>query len=332
MYNKILPDDGQLGATLLVEITDEVQIATTLDRLVGLQEHVWLVVGGERIKAEFDPDQFKADQARGRAVLEVHVVAERAEGAGDGGDGGGAGDRSPELPARGAARRGVARVARARPRVAARARFRITRTISYRAHDVVSLIALVLPGRRHAAQDLEHQPAQPPAVRLGLRGEVQADVEAAPRAPSSTAPSPSRARSALRCRRARPRPRRRRPPRTAGARECRLRRDRRWCRRASCRRACSLTGRSPGTRIDARRSSTGVSFDRRRISRASMLRRRIAFSRSGGPDACSYCASSCTSSENDSSSTRPITHLRRRIPVFDLIAVRRRRRRGCTRR
>jgi len=61
-YNKILPDEGQLGATLLVEITDEAQIASTLDKLVGLQEHVWLVVGGERIKAEFDPEQFEADK------------------------------------------------------------------------------------------------------------------------------------------------------------------------------------------------------------------------------------------------------------------------------
>ena len=62
VYNQILPDEGQLGATLLVEITDEAQIATTLDRLLGLQEHVWLVVGGERIKAEFDPEQFKSDK------------------------------------------------------------------------------------------------------------------------------------------------------------------------------------------------------------------------------------------------------------------------------
>src|SRR5437868_1136425 len=35
-YNAILPDDGQLGATLLIEITEETQIATTLERLVGL--------------------------------------------------------------------------------------------------------------------------------------------------------------------------------------------------------------------------------------------------------------------------------------------------------
>lgn len=62
VYNKILPDEGQLGATLLVEITDEAEIQKTLERLVGLQEHVWLVVGGERIKAEFDPEQFAADK------------------------------------------------------------------------------------------------------------------------------------------------------------------------------------------------------------------------------------------------------------------------------
>ena len=62
IYNKILPDEGQLGATLLIEITDDAQIATTLERLVGLQEHVWLVVGGERIKGEFDPEQFQADK------------------------------------------------------------------------------------------------------------------------------------------------------------------------------------------------------------------------------------------------------------------------------
>ncbi len=62
VYNQILPDEGQLGATLLIEITDETQIAGTLERLVGLQDHVWLIIGGERVKAEFDPEQFAADK------------------------------------------------------------------------------------------------------------------------------------------------------------------------------------------------------------------------------------------------------------------------------
>ena len=115
IYNKILPDAGQLGATLLVEITDEAQIATTLERLVGLQEHVWLVVGGERIKAEFDPDQFQADKLAAVQYLKFTLSPDGAEGAGDGGHRGGAGDRSSELSPRSAPRRAVARVARARP-------------------------------------------------------------------------------------------------------------------------------------------------------------------------------------------------------------------------
>jgi hypothetical protein len=62
IYNKVLPGEGQLAATLMIEITDENEIESTLQRLVGLQDHVWLVVGGERVRAEFDPDQFAADR------------------------------------------------------------------------------------------------------------------------------------------------------------------------------------------------------------------------------------------------------------------------------
>jgi hypothetical protein len=62
IYNKVLPEAGQLAATLLIEITDENEIETTLERLIGLQDHVWLVVGGERVRGEFDPDQFAADR------------------------------------------------------------------------------------------------------------------------------------------------------------------------------------------------------------------------------------------------------------------------------
>jgi hypothetical protein len=75
VYNKILPDEGQLGATLLVEITDEAQIATTLERLVGLQDHVWLIVGGERVKAEFDAEQFAADKLAAVQYLKFTLPA-----------------------------------------------------------------------------------------------------------------------------------------------------------------------------------------------------------------------------------------------------------------
>src|SRR5205814_919902 len=62
VYNAILPEPGQLAATLFVEVQTEAAIVPTLTRLTGLQEHVWLVVGGSRCKARFDAEQFKADQ------------------------------------------------------------------------------------------------------------------------------------------------------------------------------------------------------------------------------------------------------------------------------
>ncbi len=62
VYNALLPDDGEVAATLFVELTDQNTLEATLDSLVGLQDHVWLVVGGKAIKATFDPEQFAADK------------------------------------------------------------------------------------------------------------------------------------------------------------------------------------------------------------------------------------------------------------------------------
>jgi hypothetical protein len=71
IYNRILPDAHQLGATLLVEIQDEAAIASTLERLIGLPEHVWLLVGERRLRAEFDPEQFAQDRLAAVQYLKV---------------------------------------------------------------------------------------------------------------------------------------------------------------------------------------------------------------------------------------------------------------------
>jgi len=62
VYNALLPDEGELGATLFVELVDQATIAAALHDLVGLQDHVWLDVGDARIRATFDPEQFAADK------------------------------------------------------------------------------------------------------------------------------------------------------------------------------------------------------------------------------------------------------------------------------
>jgi hypothetical protein len=75
IYNGVLGGDGQLAATLFIDITDEAEMERTLERMVGLQDHVWLVVGGERVKAEFDPDQFETDRLAAVQYLKLTLDA-----------------------------------------------------------------------------------------------------------------------------------------------------------------------------------------------------------------------------------------------------------------
>src|SRR5207249_2284000 len=62
VYNQVLPDEGQLAATLLIEMTDERTMQQTLQQLIGLPEHLHLEIAGERATARFDPGQFEADK------------------------------------------------------------------------------------------------------------------------------------------------------------------------------------------------------------------------------------------------------------------------------
>jgi hypothetical protein len=57
-YNELLPDAGQLAATLFVEITDPDALRAWLPKLVGLQDHVSIDVAGESSPAwEIDAER-----------------------------------------------------------------------------------------------------------------------------------------------------------------------------------------------------------------------------------------------------------------------------------
>jgi hypothetical protein len=43
-YNKLIPDAGELSATLLLELTSEIALREWLPRLVGIELHVWIVL------------------------------------------------------------------------------------------------------------------------------------------------------------------------------------------------------------------------------------------------------------------------------------------------
>ncbi len=53
-YNDLVPDPGELSASLFVGVTETAQIRPTLNRLVGIDEHVHLVIGETSIRATFE--------------------------------------------------------------------------------------------------------------------------------------------------------------------------------------------------------------------------------------------------------------------------------------
>jgi len=66
VYNELVPGESALSATLFIEITDLAAIRPELDRLVGLDEHVSLVLGEGRdelvVPARFDPKQMEEER------------------------------------------------------------------------------------------------------------------------------------------------------------------------------------------------------------------------------------------------------------------------------
>ncbi len=62
VYNELVPRANELSATLMIEIPEMERIRAELDRLIGIDEHVFLDVGAESVRATFDPKQFESDR------------------------------------------------------------------------------------------------------------------------------------------------------------------------------------------------------------------------------------------------------------------------------
>lgn len=78
VYNELIPGEDELTATLFIEITDLAEIRPALDRLVGLDEHVTLEVGGHAVRAVFDPDQMEDDRISAVQYIRFRFPAEAA--------------------------------------------------------------------------------------------------------------------------------------------------------------------------------------------------------------------------------------------------------------
>ena len=84
VYNELIPDAGELSATLFIEITEAGQIRSELDRLIGIDEHVHIVLGegdDERvITARFDSGQMDAERISAVHYLRFSLGADEIAG------------------------------------------------------------------------------------------------------------------------------------------------------------------------------------------------------------------------------------------------------------
>jgi hypothetical protein len=63
VYNSLIPDAGELSATLFVEAQDRPTLRALLSQLVGLEGHVMLRIGDQIvIPARFEPDRSREGQ------------------------------------------------------------------------------------------------------------------------------------------------------------------------------------------------------------------------------------------------------------------------------
>jgi hypothetical protein len=74
VYSALLPQPGELSATLFIEIPDKDQIKPVLDRFMGIDagRHVWLeIAGGPRVAGVFEAGH--SDEEKGKLAA-VHFV------------------------------------------------------------------------------------------------------------------------------------------------------------------------------------------------------------------------------------------------------------------
>jgi hypothetical protein len=65
-YNELIPDDGELSCTLMIEIADKSERDAFLHAAKGLEKHIWLVAGERRLAAR--SEERPADSDRTTAV------------------------------------------------------------------------------------------------------------------------------------------------------------------------------------------------------------------------------------------------------------------------
>src|SRR5258708_36996234 len=72
-YNPLIPEPGQLSATMFIELTTEAELREWLPKLVGVERSVEIQVGDAAVPAQLDPGH-EAVLTRDDTTASVHYL------------------------------------------------------------------------------------------------------------------------------------------------------------------------------------------------------------------------------------------------------------------
>jgi hypothetical protein len=77
-YNELVPKAFELSCTLMIEINDKEERETFLKQAVGLEQHIWLHVGGERAQAVWEKNRESTDRTTAVHYLKFRLSPKAA--------------------------------------------------------------------------------------------------------------------------------------------------------------------------------------------------------------------------------------------------------------
>ncbi len=75
VYNELMPTESSLSATLFIELPHGADARAELGKLVGLDEHVSLLIGEHRVRAHFEPNRSTEDRISAVQYLRLPLDA-----------------------------------------------------------------------------------------------------------------------------------------------------------------------------------------------------------------------------------------------------------------
>ena len=76
-YNELIPARGEISATLLIEFAEAKERDAALRRLVGIEKHLWLVLGDKRVPLAFDDRQMSTERVSSVQFVRFNLAMEQ---------------------------------------------------------------------------------------------------------------------------------------------------------------------------------------------------------------------------------------------------------------